>query len=113
MGGRGSSSKFQATAYPAFPVRIRLRGGAGASASDKAQKRAIVSRFLSEAKAGNVYSFGSGIMSGGGGQFEIVHFNRSPNKLGIRSGGRTVALSRDNVAKFISNGATLIARNKK
>lgn len=110
MGGRGSSSKFPTVSYPAFPVRVRIMGGAGASAEDKAQKRAIVTRFMSEAKEGNVYSLGAGIMSGGGEQFEIVRFNRSPNKLGIRSNGRTIALSRSNAAKYIMNGATLIRK---
>ena len=112
MGGRGSASKFPTASYPAFPVGARIFGGAGASAEDKAQKRAIVTRFLSEAKEGNVYSVGAGIMSGGGDSFEIVHFNRSPNKLGIRSGGRTIALSRANISKYIMNGATLIRKSK-
>lgn len=112
MGGRGSTSRFPTVSYPAFPVGARIFGGAGASAEDKAQKRAIVTRFLSETKEGNIYSVGAGIMSGGGERFEIVHFNRSPNKLGIRSGGRTVALSRANIAKYIMNGATLVQKKR-
>ena len=110
MGGRGSPSRFPTVSYPAFPPGARIFGGSGASAEDKAQKRAIVSRFMAEAQEGNVYSLGAGILGGGGEQFEIVHFNRSPNKLGIRSGGRTVALSRSNAVKYIMNGATLIRK---
>ena len=112
MGGRGSSSSLSAKSYPAFPVRARIMGGAGATAEDKAQKRAIVTRFLSEAREGNVYNTGTGILSSGGDKFEIVHFNRSPNKLGIRSNGRTVALSRENAAKYIQNGVTLVGKKK-
>ena len=109
MGGNGS--KFQAKSYPAFPVGARIFGGRGATPEEKKQTREIVSRFMQEAKAGNVYSLGAGIMSGSGETFEIVHYNRSPNKLGIRSGGRAVAMSRENVARYIMNGATLV--NKK
>lgn len=112
MGGRGGTSRLPKESYPAFPVGARIMGGAGASAEDKAEKRAIVTRFLSDAKEGNVYSIGAGIMGGGGDRFEIVHFNRSPNKLGIRSGGRTIALSRGNIAKYIMNGATLVSKKK-
>lgn len=111
MGGRGSGSKFVTVQYPAFPVGARIFGGKGASREDNAQKRAIVTRFMNEAKEGNKYRLGSGIGSGGE-DFEVVHFNRSPNKLGIRSGGRTIALSRANVAKYIANGATLISNKK-
>lgn len=113
MGGRGGSSRFPTVSYPAFPVRTRIFGGSGATAEEKAQKRTIVTRFMSEVKEGNVYSLGSGIGSQGGERFEIVHFSRSPNKLGIRSGGRTVALSRSNIEKYIMNGATLVNKNRK
>ena len=109
MGSRGSGSG--RSSYPAFPVGARLFGGRGASPADRAAKRSIVSRFMSEARPGNVYSIGGGIGSSGGDRFSVVSFNRSPNKLGIRSGGRTVAMSRENVAKYISNGARLVGRN--
>lgn len=109
MGSRGSGSG--RSSYPAFPVGARLFGGRGASPADRAAKRSIVSRFMSEAKVGNVYSIGGGFGSSGGDRFSVVSFNRSPNKMGIRSGGRTVAMSRENVAKYISNGATLVGRN--
>lgn len=112
MGGRGGTSRMVKASYPAFPVSTRMFGGAHASPDDRAQKRAIVTRFLSEAKEGNVYSIGGGFGSRGGEQFEIVHFNRSPNKLGIRSGGRTIALSRENAAKYIMNGVTLVHKSR-
>ena len=109
MGGRGSMSG--RNSYPAFPVGARIFGGRGASPEDRAAKRSIVSRFMSEARPGNVYSIGGGIGSSGGDRFSVVSFNRSPNKMGRRSGGRTVAMSRENVAKYISNGARLVGRN--
>lgn len=97
--------------FPAFPVKSRIFGGAGATPEDKKQTRDIVTRFMAEAKAGEAYAYGSGVGSSGGG-FEIVPYNRSPNKLGIRSGGRTVALSRTNAAAHIKNGVTLIPKSK-
>lgn len=45
-------------------------------------------------------------------QIKIVHFNRSPNKLGIRGNGRTVALCRSNVEKYIKNSAAFIGKKK-
>ena len=109
MGSRGSGSG--RSSYPAFPVGARLFGGRGASSADRAAKRSIVSRFMSEAKVGNIYSMGGGIGSAGGERFSIVSFGRSPNKMGIRSSsGRTVAMSRENVASYIANGARLVGR---
>lgn len=47
-------------------------------------------------------------------EIEIVPYNRSPNKLGIKSGKRQpVAMSRANVESFIFNGATLVRKGKK
>lgn len=112
MGGRGSSFGVSAlSTYDSFPVSVRL--GHSATPEEKKQKRDTVNRFMNEAKAGNVYAAGHGIGSSGS-QFEIVHFNRSPNKLGLRwsNTGRPVALSRSNVEKFISNGARLIKQGK-
>ena len=111
MGGRGGGSKFVTVQYPAFPTGARIFGGKGATPEENAKKRAIVTRFMNEAKEGNKYRLGGGVGSGSE-DFEIVHFNRSPNKLGIRSGGRTIAMSRANVAKYISNGATLLSNKK-
>lgn len=113
MGGRGSSFGTQPLAsYESFPISLRIGGGAGASADDKRERTKIVNSFLADAKPGNIYSTGNGIGSSGA-QFEVVSFNRSPNKMGLRwtgSNRQPVALSRANVASFISNGAKLIKR---
>lgn len=108
MGGRGSAG-LTTGVYPKIPLSTRMFNGKHATKEEKAQKRNTVSRFMNEAKAGDVYRTGVGIGSRGD-QFEIVSYNRSPNKLGIRSGGRTVALSRGNVESYIGNGARLVFR---
>ena len=111
MGSRGSGSG--RSSYPAFPVGARIFGGRGASPADRSAKRAIVSRFMSEAKVGNIYSIGGGIGSAGGERFSVVSYGRSPNKMGIRSSsGRTVAMTRENVSSYIANGATLVGRGE-
>lgn len=115
MGGRGSSFGVQALAsYDSFPVSLRIGGGKLATPQEKKQKAETVTRFLNEAKAGNVYSTGAGIGSAGA-QFEVVSFNRSPNKMGLKwsnSNTRPVALSRANIANYIANGARLIKQGK-
>lgn len=113
MGGRGSSFGVQPVAtYDSFPVSIRL-GGKLATPAEKKQKRDTVKRFMVDAQKGNVYAVGGGIGSTGA-QFEVVHFNRSPNKLGLKwiNSGRAVAMTSANVASFIANGARMIKRGK-
>lgn len=95
--------------YEALPLSTRLFGGRNASMEDRKKKREIVTRFINEAEAGNSYKTGVGIGSAAE-SFEVVSYSRSPNKLGIRSGNRTVAMSRANVERYIANGATLRKR---
>lgn len=97
--------------YESLPVVFRLGGSQYASPEEKKQRRETLNRFMKEAKEGDVYSVGGGVGSAGGSQFEVVHYNRSPNKLGLKwknGRGQAVAMSRENVEKFISNGATLV-----
>lgn len=113
--GRGRSGKASGAVektYDRLPFSTLFRGYA--TDEGKAQKRAIIKEFMSDAKVGNVYRSGSGVGSGGE-EFEIVSYNRSPNKMGIRSvgSGRTVALNSQNVTGYIKNGATLLRRSKK
>lgn len=111
MGGRGGESRLSAVFYPALHSRLFMFGGEGATAEDKALKRSVVSRFMAEAKVGNMYRLGGGFGSSGGETIEIVHHSRSSNKLGIRGrNNRAVAMSSENVAEYIKNGATLIKR---
>jgi len=113
MGGRGSSFSTQPLAsYDSFPVSLRIGNGSLATSEEKKQKTETVTRFMKDAKPGDVYSAGGGIGSAGA-QFEVVPFNRSPNKLGLKwtgSNRQAVALSRANVAIFIANGAKLVKR---
>lgn len=105
-GGKGGGG---AQVYDKFPISTVMFGGRNATNEEKAIKRETVKRFINEAKVGNVYKTGAGFGSGSG-DFEIVHFNRSPNKMGIKSGNRTVALTSTNVSKFIQNGARRIKK---
>ena len=125
MGGRGSNSIERLTnggrkaakaiaTYDRIPLSVSMGGGKYATAEDKKKARDTVKQFLADAQAGNVYSTGAGVGSGSA-QFEVVDYNRSPNKLGIRgvNGNRQpVALNSANAKKWISNGATLIKGNK-
>lgn len=111
FGGRGSSSSGKQLSYPRLPMGTLFKGVA--TKEEQSQKRATVKKFISEAKAGNIYESGSGIGSAGS-KFEIVNFNRSPNKLGIKSLGssRAVALTSQNVVGYIKNGAKMIGKKK-
>ena len=95
--------------YERLPLSTILYGGRNASKAELSQKRKTVRSFIDNAKEGDTYKVGSGFGSGTE-SFTIVHFNRSPNKLGIKSGGRTVALSTTNATKYLTNGARLIDR---
>ena len=109
MGGRGSSST--GVEYSRLPVSVRMYGPARAPAEDRAEARKIITAFITNAKAGDVYKTGLGFGSSGN-TFEVVEYRRSPNKMGIRSGGRTVAMTRDNVISFIGNGAKRVKKGK-
>ncbi len=112
-GGKGgsvgiASNNVPNISYPSLPFSTMFKG---ASKEDVKEKNKIIKSFISNAKEGDKYSIGGGFGSSGA-EIEIVHYNRSPNKLGIRSGqNRVVALSNVNVEKYIRNGARLIKRN--
>lgn len=96
--------------YDRLPLSTLWGNGSMATPAEKKQKRDTVKRFISEAKVGNVYATGTGVGSSGS-TFEIVQYNRSPNKMGIKDGsGRPVALSSTNLVGYIKNGAHLIAQ---
>lgn len=108
-GGSGGAIK----SYGDFPVSTRIFGGKGASKEDKATKQAIKKDFMADVEVGNVYRVGGGIGSAGGMEFEIVNYNRSPNKMGLKWSGsnrQAVALSSTNLDGFLMNGATLIKK---
>lgn len=95
--------------YERIPYSVQMGQG---TKEEKKKKTETITRFMNEAKVGNVYSTGSSVGSSGGSKFEIVHYNRSPNKMGIRSvgTGRAVAMSRENVFSWIKNGAILVSQ---
>ena len=111
--GTGSSGKQEKQSYSSFSWGFRLGGSSRESNEEKKQRRETVTRFMQNAKAGQTYQTGGGIGSGGG-TFEVVDYNRSPNKLGLRyEGMRPVAMSRANVEKYIAGGATLMKRGRR
>lgn len=96
--------------YDRLPYGAVLGGGRFATKDELKQKRVTIKSFIGNAKEGDVYRIGAGLGDSGGSTFQIVHYNRSPNKLGIKGGRNTVALNSTNAAKWIVNGATLIKR---
>lgn len=109
MGGRGSSSTSKES-YERFPVSVRMGGG------DSAQKKAVsetVSRFMKNAKVGDVYSVGGGVGSKGGVRFEVT--SKGSKGMGLKwqdSNRQALKFDRNNVKSFIANGATLVSRKK-
>ena len=98
------------TSYEGFPTGFMMGGRKYASPDDVKKIRETVSRFMKNAKEGDVYTTGGGIGSAGGIKFKVV---RSRGKLGLaweKDGyyPRPVQMSRQNVEKFISNGAKLV-----
>lgn len=70
--------------------------------------RDTVNNFIKNAKSGDVYRTGFGVGSSSD-TFSIT--TRGSNNLQIRSSnGRQVQMNRENVKKWIMNGATLIKR---
>ena len=110
--GTGSSGKQPQRQYSSIPLVFSLLGTRHATDEEKRQRRETVTRFMNEAKAGDVYKTGAGFGALGG-TFEVVPYNRSPNKLGIKAGNfRPVAMSRANVEKYLVNGATLMKKKR-
>ena len=107
MGSRGAGSgRVPNISYKRFPYSTIWKGGG--TKEEKAQVTKTVTEFIKNAQAGDVYRLGGGFGSGGS-EMEIVE--RGNGKLYIRSGrGNAVQLSRENVKKYIRNGATLIKR---
>lgn len=107
---RGSSQKQPELNYEPLPLAV-LRGNG--TKEEKAQRRETVTRFMENARVGDVYTQ-RGI--GGSGEFEIVEDRKSPNGMGLKYiNGRTskVQMSRANVEKFISAGAHLKKRGNR
>lgn len=97
------------TKFNELPFSTQWFHGRYATKEEKAERRNTIKSFMDGARVGNVYR------TTGGGEYEIVSYNRSPNKMGIRSltSGRSVALSSANVEKYFRKGAKMVRRNKK
>lgn len=91
--------------YAAIPLSTKYKGMA--TPEDLKKKKEIVSGFLSGVKIGNKYRMGRGT-GGEEAVFEIVAYNRSPNGMGIRTRHGTIALTKENAAKYLATGAKLI-----
>lgn len=112
-GGGGGGGGAGAT-YERIPLTVQM-GSRYATKEEKQKARETISRFMQNAKAGDVYQLGGGFGSGGE-QIEIVSHRRSPNGLGIKSVGssrQAVAMSRSNVMSYIKNGARKVKRNRR
>lgn len=109
IGGGGESGGVIKT-YDKIPL-MAIMLPSSASSEDKAKKKAVIKDFMNDAAVGNEYKSGHGVGSVGA-SFEIVSYNRSPNKMGIRQGNWTVALNNANIVEFIKNGAALVKRGK-
>ena len=100
--------KTQGTAYEKFPVSFRMGGRKYASPEETKQVRETVSRFMKEAKEGDVYEVGGGVGSKGGQKFKVTTSRGKPALAWESEDGyyrQPVEMSRANVEKFISNGA--------
>ncbi len=116
MGGRGSSfrgskvggSFVPKESYEKFPYGYNSKY---ATKEEKKQVSQTISKFMENAQIGDVYSTGNGFGSLGS-TFTITE--RGNGKKMIKAGhGNPVQMSRENVRKYIANGATLVSREKK
>lgn len=107
-GGRGARSGFVRQSYERFPYSVRM--GAGDS-TQKKQVSETISRFMKNAKIGDVYEAGNGFGSSGGARFQVVQKGASGMGLKwINSNRPALKFDRKNVRDFIANGAMLISR---
>lgn len=110
-GGGGKSSGGGAlSTYDRIPIVFRLGGSSYATKEEKAQRREILTKFMNEAKIGNVYITGNGLGSSGS-EFKIVS-SRGKMALKWTNSNRPVQLDRKNAESFIANGARLIRKEK-
>lgn len=113
MGSRGSGSgRVPNLTYERFPYSTLWKGGG--TKEERAQVTKTVSDFIKNAQAGDVYRLGGGFGSGGS-EMEIIErgYGLSASLYIKQERGNPLKLSRENVKRYISNGAKLIKRKKK
>ena len=107
-GKAAAPAKSEGPAYESFPASFRVGGRKFASPEENKKARDTVSRFMKEAKDGDVYVVGGGIGSAGGQKFKVTTRGGKLALAWVSKDGYTrnpVQMSRSNVETFISNGA--------
>lgn len=103
------SAETKSESYEGFSASYRMGGRKYASADEVKKVRETVSRFIKEAKEGDVYEVGGGFGSAGGSRFQVTNRRGKPAMVWLDSDGRrkgnVVQMSRANVEKYIANGA--------
>lgn len=109
-GRNAGSTKAAIAEYERIPLTVMY--GIGTKEEKKAA-RETVKRFINEAEIGNEY-VASGGTGGKSETFTIVEYNRSPNKMGIKSGNRRpVAFNTTNAKKYLATNVKLVKGTKK
>lgn len=109
MGGKKEST----LTYERMPYWVRSGGQKFSTKEERKQVSETITRFIDNAKPGQVYNVGGGFGSGEA-QFKVV----SSGKWGLglkwlsSSSTNTVKLDRANVRNYIFNGAKLIRTEK-
>lgn len=111
-GKKAAPAKSEGPSYESFPAAFRVGGRKFASQEDSKKVRDTVTRFMKEAKDGDVYMVGGGIGSAGGQKFKVTTRRGKLALAWISKDGYSrnpVQMSRSNVEEFISNGARRVA----
>lgn len=115
MGGRGSSfSGTKAGKVPneTYDKRPFIFSSKYATADEKKQWTATVSKFIKNAQVGDVYSTGRD-WNGKSSSFTVIMKGGGKKYLKWNDSYKPVVMDRSNVQKYLANGAKLIKREKK
>jgi len=100
------------SSYESFPSSFKVGGRKYASPDEVKKVKETVTRFMENAKEGDIYSVGGGVGSAGGQRFAVS--KRGDGKLYIgwvdKDGMRRrkpVLMNRQNVEEYIKNGAKI------
>lgn len=96
--------------YPPLPPSSYF-GSKYATPDEKQLANRIISRFLDEARIGNVYESAAGFGGTHGIRFVIVPLGHRLGVKNVNSLLRPVRLNRKNAIRFIKNGAKLVTRD--
>ena len=113
-GGKvGNSNSTPELTYETMPYWVRMGGQKFSTKEERKQVTETITRFIDNAKPGQVYTVGGGFGSGES-QFKVVGSGRGLELKWLSESGsrRSVKLNRANVKDFIFNGAKLIRVEK-